>query len=54
MQNVITMNLIAGSATLLAVLPMLGAVAFVTLMIVGRELLVRWLFGWAVRHASGA
>jgi hypothetical protein len=53
LQNIVVMNFIAGSATLLAVLPMTTAVSFVIAMIIGRELLVRWLFHWITRHASG-
>ncbi|MBX3064438.1 MAG: hypothetical protein U0528_08225 [Anaerolineae bacterium] len=53
MQNVIVLNLLAGSATILSVIPAFPAVLFVLTMIIGRELLVRQLFRWTVRHASG-
>lgn len=53
LQNIIVMNFVAGSATLLAVLPITAALTFVVVMIIGRELLVRWLFHWITRHASG-
>lgn len=53
MQNVIVLNLLAGSATILSVIPAFPAVLFVLTMIIGRELLVRVLFRWMVRHASG-
>ena len=53
LQNIIVMNFVAGSATLLAVLPMTAAVAFVVATLIGRELLVRWLFRWITNHASG-
>lgn len=53
MQNVAILNTIAGSATVLAAIPAVGSLLFVALMIIGRELLVRKLFEWAVLNASG-
>jgi hypothetical protein len=53
MQNVAILNTIAGSATVLAAIPALGSLLFVFTMVVGRELLVRKVFEWAVINASG-
>lgn len=52
-QNVLTLNIVAGSATLLAVIPMFNALLFIGLVVGGRELLIRGVFRWAVRHAGG-
>jgi hypothetical protein len=53
-QNILTLNVVAGSATLLAVIPMLNALLFIGLIVGVREVLIRGLYRWAVRHAGGA